>query len=466
MVQVGTIEYEAVVTGADEAQNQADDVNTSFTQMGEQAQDTADSTGFLGAALGSTVGSLNDAGDEADDTDTKFTLLKSTVGALAGRLAGITGLGGILSGLGGFSLGSLLSTAGGVSLGSLISKAAFATLLKGTAALSALVIAADTIAALINGEDPVTAFVTSVEDFGEFLLNPLGLHNDIIERVAGIGAFILGTMSIISFITGVPIAAMISGAGATIASFLGVSSLTGLVTGAGATIASFLGFASLGSLVLAVGSIAALIVGVISLADLVDGNISSWNLPAKFGRALGQGFARAWPDMAEKIHSAFTNNPIHGAGEFTGNVIRGEGQGAVEGDNRELSADADTGFIDPRETPGLSQAYDAGQAVGDFLGGEQGARIQSEGLMRVHEGEELVPADVTRDLQMVDNIQSLGGGGGGGGGESNVTQVDQVNVDLSGDFDPSNLSRRQLNRLADDLVDRIGAKANQKAGSR
>lgn len=429
--------------------------------MGEEATETAGAAGFLGGTLSTVADDTEQAGDAANEADTEFTLLRGTLGGVAGRLAGFAGLGGILGG------GGLSGVLSGVSLGSLVSKApSLATLLKGAASLGALVIAADTIGAMIDGEDPITAFVTSAEDFGEFILNPIGIENDLVEGVAGIGTFILGTMSIVSFITGTSIGAMVSGAGATIASFLGVSSLSGLVTGAGASIASFLGFASVGALVTTVGSIVALIYGVASLGDLVDGDISSWNLPGRFGKALGEGFARAWPDMAEKIHTAFTENPIHDAGEWTGNVLRGEGEGAVTGENRELSADPETGFIDPRETPGLSQAFDAGQATGNFLfGGKAGARIQSDGIMRVHAGEELVPADITRDLQMVDNLMSLGGDGGGGGG-ANVTQVENISVELSGDFDPSNVSRRDLDSLADRLVDLIGEKTNRRAGVR
>jgi hypothetical protein len=211
------------------------------------------------------------------------------------------------------------------------------------------------------------------------------------------------------------------------------------------------------------GSLVLLLGGIISLSDLVDGDISSWNLPAKFGFALGEGFRRAWPDMAEKIHNAFTNNPVAEAGETTGKLLRGETsimdifKGAGE-----FSLDALS------DLPVSLDSLFGGQAVGNFLDGtpfgQAGARIQSGGIMRVHEGEELVPADITRDLSMVDNLTSMGDGGGGS--TNNVTQVDNITVELSGEFDPSDVTRRDLDSLADRLVDLIGDKTNRRAGVR
>jgi hypothetical protein len=358
MANVGSLNWLVKMQNAAKAKSSAKGVAEGFDDVADKARQAEDV--------------VEEAGDAADKTSGEFDNLSREAGQLSGMLrlvkSGLMGIGGVSLGgmLGGGGLGSITSMITGASLGSLITKVSFASLLKALPALGALVIAADTIGAMIDGKAPITAFVESAEDFGEFVLNPIGLKGDLIETVFGIGTFILGTMSIASFITGVSITAMIKGAAATIASYLGVSSISALVSGAGASIATFVGSVGIGTLVVGVGSVAALIYGVASLGDLIDGDISSWNLPGKFGHALGEGFARAWPDMAEKIHTAFTNNPIYDAGEWTGNVLRGEGEGAVEGENRELSADMETGFIDPRETPGLSQAYDAGQAVGDW----------------------------------------------------------------------------------------------------
>jgi len=68
-------------------------------------------------------------------------------------------------------------------------------------------------------------------------------------------------------------------------------------------------------------------------------------------------------------------------------LINENAPAAVTGDNRELSTDLETGFVDPSKIPGLKQAYELGQAIGGATGGE----IKSDGIMRVHAGETLLP---------------------------------------------------------------------------
>ena len=107
--------------------------------------------------------------------------------------------------------------------------------------------------------------------------------------------------------------------GATLAGLLGTIGISGILSALPGTAAlsSLLGSVGMGTLVNPLtGSLVLLLGGVISLGDLIDGDISDWNLAAKFGHALGEGFARAWPDMAERIHDAFTQNPVHDAGEW------------------------------------------------------------------------------------------------------------------------------------------------------
>lgn len=438
MVQIGKIEYAAEVTGADEAESKTESLTDSYAGMGEQATGAAEDVGFLGGTLSTAADESKDAEEAAADADTEFTLLQNTIEGIQGGIGELLGTAG-LSGIGGL-------IQGGVALGSLVKGASFATLVKGAASLGALIIAADTITDIIEGKAPLTAFVDSTEDFGELVLNPIGIENDLVEGVAGLGVFIAGAASIASFITGVSISTMITGAGAKIATFLGVSSLTSLVTGAGATIASFLGGISLTALVAGVGSIAALIFGVISLGDLVDGDISRWNLPGRFGAALGEGFRRAWPDMAERIYNAFTNNPVYAAGEFTGEVIQGQSRGGVQVENGGLSANPETGFIDPR----------------DYPFGQSGGRVGETGLAVIHENEQLIDPSTAETLRSADGMRS----GGGGGGDVTSVTVENITMEMTGDFDPSNVTRRQLSSLASRLTDVMGDKTNRRAGVR
>lgn len=68
-------------------------------------------------------------------------------------------------------------------------------------------------------------------------------------------------------------------------------------------------------------------------------------------------------------------------------ILNEDAEAAVTGENRELSPELETGFADPRDIPILAQAYDLGQAVGGATGG----KIRSDGIMRVHAGEQLLP---------------------------------------------------------------------------
>lgn len=48
-------------------------------------------------------------------------------------------------------------------------------------------------------------------------------------------------------------------------------------------------------------------------------------------------------------------------------IIDEDAPAAVTGDNRELSPELETGFVDPRKIPGLKQTFEAGQETGKFL---------------------------------------------------------------------------------------------------
>lgn len=191
---------------------------------------------------------------------------------------------------------------------------------------------------------------------------------------------------------------------------IGIGSvLSGMGSG---TLASRLGTIGMGSLVNPLtGSLVALLGGIISLGDLVDGDISSWNLPAKFGHALGEGFQNAWPGMAEDIRKFFEDNIFAELGEATREVVEGEGDAAVEEEsgNRELSPDLETGFIDPRGIPGLRQAYEFGQNFqrgGVVSGGPVNAQVAESGP------EVVQPlSDFERTIEQVANAASQGGGG-------------------------------------------------------
>jgi len=141
-----------------------------------------------------------------------------------------------------------------------------------------------------------------------------------------------------------------------------------------ATLGTKLGSLGMGALVNPLtGSLVALLGGVISLGDLVDGDISAWNLPGKFGEALGQGFAEAWPDMADTIESIFTNNPIFDFGanflDEDNSILETQGEAALKrdtgGDTTRSGTDRD---LPPGAGPGGTPGRDPNTA-GQIQGG-------------------------------------------------------------------------------------------------
>jgi hypothetical protein len=82
---------------------------------------------------------------------------------------------------------------------------------------------------------------------------------------------------------------------------------------------------------------------------------------------------------------------------------------------------------------------------------QTGGTVTGSGIARVHEGEYVGTPGMLAD--------AMGGGGGG-------VNVENMNVTLNGDFDPSNASRRDIEKFADRLVDAIGDKTNRRSGVR
>jgi hypothetical protein len=75
-----------------------------------------------------------------------------------------------------------------------------------------------------------------------------------------------------------------------------------------------------------------------------------------------------WPVIAAAaiVGTLFAGVAISGAMVIDA-LINENAPAAVKGDNRELSPDAETGFVDPREVPGLKQAFNAGQDFGEEI---------------------------------------------------------------------------------------------------
>jgi len=107
----------------------------------------------------------------------------------------------------------------------------------------------------------------------------------------------------------------------------------------------------------------------------------------------------------------------------------------------------------------------AGQEIGGSLpevsiGGQgldlpqlaTGGMIEEEGAFVGHEGEMVLPADVSREV--IAALRSSGGGGGGGG--SGITIEEQVIEIGDQSIDLSDLTRTQMETLADLIAEKQG----------
>jgi hypothetical protein len=85
--------------------------------------------------------------------------------------------------------------------------------------------------------------------------------------------------------------------------------------------------------------------------------------------------------------------------------------------------------------------------VGDAIGLASGGYLQSDGLAMLHEGETVVPADVTQNL-----LSDPSGGSGGGG-----VNIENVNIEIGDQtLDLRDLTRSDIRRLADELAPELG----------
>lgn len=489
MVQIGTIEYEARVTNADEARAQMGKVDRSFTRTGESAEEAGAATGFLAGKLSTTGDAAQDAKDDADDTDTSFTLLSGTTWVLTRALSGLVGLvagGSIFGTLAGGAkalaswlaggLVSALGTVGGYLSGFVGWLAAGSTAALAVGAAIGAVIGLFGVWIL-----EITGVLDWIGNLGETLANSLpGWARDGILSIIGlfagplavIGAFIVG------FIRG-GFDKAFALAGKTIDIFFGAFKRT---------------LYNIGSAVMGVVD---WIIG--GFNQLKNWGIQQFRRLGAFAAGVWNGLKRRAREAFDRVVGAITDakawffnqvGKIHSEAKRVFGIIKGivespadamrnawnRAKNKVVGFLKDLRAWAQKiiGWLEdvidkaaqaantardvsPVGGPGGGASSEG--AVGwtgfpvDVPFAASGGTVAETGAAVVHKGETIVPADASAAMKS---------GGGGGGGVS----VDTVQIELSGEFDPSNVRRRELDKLADRLVERIGAKTNRRSGVR
>lgn len=475
MVQIGTISYKAEVTGADEAQGQAEGVDDSFTQMGEQSQATAAAVGGLGGAMGTTAGAVEDTTHATEQSDEQFTLLSSTLGLVTKgfkRLFGYLAGGAVLSALAS-AAGYVATALAGLTLSGVVGTVvgALGAFVGWLAAGSAAAIGVAVVIGILIGLFVVWILhITGVLDYIGELARELGNELPAYARD--------GILAIIGLFAG-PLAVI----GAFIVGFI-EGGFDEAFAKARETIDIFLG--AFGRTFNRIARIAG--DGLQSVKDFFT-DAYDWIVLKLTGikntaNKVIDNFAAGWSNALDDVVTFFTDlrtdalaaiDEVLGAAEdLPGDVADffvdlGSGFSGAFADTFNAVIPAQVG-LDPVTLPSVT--IDAGplgsaQVGGDTIFGgvtfdmprlQEGGLIGSTGIAEVHEGE------VVGDPGAL--VEAAGMPATGGGGGDDIVNVEEVNIDLSGDFDPAAVGRRDLERLADRITKSIGDKTNRRTGVR
>jgi len=431
MTQIGTIEYDAKVSNVAEAQANANDFAESNREMGESAEEAGGAAGFLAGSLSNTSDAQDDASKGADEADEDFTLLRGTVIGLAGTLGSLVlkffAIGGVASSLSGV-LSTLTGYLGALSLSGILGSV--------TSALSSFAgwLAAGSAGALALG----AVIGAAIGLFGVWILEITGVLDWIGQ---------LGEMLSVE-LPGWARDGLLAVIGATVG-FLAV--LGGFIVG-------FIeggfdeAFARAGEVVdIFFGSF-----------ERTFNRVADWFIGLT--KDIAGSFEQTWNSLAAWF-GGLTDDLVKDFRQFKDDVVGfliGIGD-AVAGSVRTAFNSTVPSSVDvPSVTIGGGQV--AGQDIpSTTIGGgyidlpqlQTGGLVAEGGIARVHEGEAVLPEPI---------VQSAASSGGGGGG-SEIT-VENISIEMSGEFDPSNVSRRDVESFADRIVDAIGDKTNRRSGVR
>lgn len=408
MVQIGTIEYEARVTGVAEAKKNAQEFADTQYEAADASEEAASSGGILAGTLSTLSGETEEAGRESDRAAGRSRILSSALffltGTAGGAIAKMTGLAGAIALA---KKGAALLT-GVLSLSGLAG--AFATL-QGLGAGFVSWLAAGSVGALAFG----AAIGAGIGYLGAWILHVTGA----LDAIGNFGAFVRdvapdwvadGILQILSVTVG-PLAAL---GGFIIGTFEG-------------------GFSE----------------GVARAQEVVDIFVGSWQ--RQIDRVVGIA-DDAWSrirtgasDLRDRVESIF-----------------GDIGGAIEGKVRSgfnaavpSSVDIPSVTLSAPDWAGGMSTTIGGQSL-DLPQLDVGGRIQEDGAAVVHKGEAVIPEPIVSAAERAE-----GGGGGGGGGV-----IENLTIELNGEFDPTNVTRRDLEELARKVDDVLGGRTNRRAGTR
>ena len=476
MVQIGTIEYEAKVSNVAQAQANANDFAESNREMGQSANEAAGSAAFLGGVLSTTAEAEQDAAEEGEQADERFTLLGSTVlglasslGTLALQFLGISSVGGAVTG----ALSSVWGWLSGLTLSGIMGSV--------TGALSSFAgwLAAGSAGALAVG----AAIGAIIGLFGVWILEITG----VLDWIGSLGETLSvelpgwardGLLAVIGLFAG-PLAVI----GGFIVGFIRVG-FDEAFAKAGQVINIFFG-----AFKRTFGRMGNFATNVLNRIGAFFGNLKTWAINQL--RALGRFALGIWSGIQSRASNAiggivgfFTDVKSRATEEMNQLVSDVED---IPGEITDLFGDLGEGMgnkfaqlwnaiipnqvgLDPVTLPTVT--IDAGPLGSADIGGQTvfggvtfdlpqlqaGGVVGRTGVAEVHEGE------VVGQPGALIEAAGMGDPSGGGGGDVNVDNI-TIRID-GGDFDPSDLSRSQIREMADRLVDAIGDKTNRRSGVR
>lgn len=442
MVQIGTIEYEARVTGAGEARSKTEDLQESQEDLAEASEESA---GVMNRFAGTVETGGENAGNAAHNVgimDTATRLLGSTAtfvtGALGGMAARILGISGATAAASG-ALSTLTGWLSGLTLSGIIGSAVGA--IKGFAGW------------LAAGSAGALAFAGAV-GAGLGLLGVWALQvTGALDAVRGFGTWVRdrlpgwvrdGLLQIISLAVG-PLAALGGFITGTLEGGFGEG-----VRRARQVIGVFVGAWQRNiNRVVRIGQVGwnRIKQGV---AGLRTRAVSEVGKIRNFAENSWSRIASGAQSMKQKVVGFFGD-----IGTAATNQFRSGFNSVVPSSIDIPSVTIGGGSIAGQDIP--STTIGGGSLSLPQL--QTGGMIEQSGAAVVHEGEAVVPEPI---------VSAAESGGGGGGGDT-IIEVDvggiTLRVDGSG-FDPNDLSRRELESLADQIASAIGKKTSTVAGTR
>lgn len=411
MVQIGTIEYEARVTGAADAKKKTDNLQESQEDLAEASEESASSMNGFAGVISRSGDSSERSARSVGIMGTATRLLGSTAAFTAGSLAGLAGK---IVGVSG------ASAAGAKAVG----------LLK--AGLSSLTLSG-VVGSVVGGIKGFAAWLAAGSAGALAFAGAIGVG------VGLLGVWILKVTGALGAVKNFG-----SWVGNVLPGFVsdGILQMIGLVAGPLAALGGFI----IGTFEGGFGE------GIARAREVVGIFVGAWE--RQIGRVVDFG-ENAWDSITSGALSM--KNDVVG---FFGDIEDAATNQVRAGFNAVVPSSVDipsATLSAPDWAGGMSKTIGGGSINLPQL--QVGGTIEESGAAVVHEGEAVIPEPIVSAAEQ-------DGGGGGGGGDVQIDVGDVVLKVTDPGFDPSDLSRREINSLADRLIKAMGKKTSNIAGTR